>query len=106
MPAIELCEYIEALREELQHAIEHGDGKDLRFWTEKVDLELAVSIETGGGGKGEAKFRFFVFDATVGANAKVGTKATQTLKLSLAPVYKGKRGAEFFISDQGKNTVG
>jgi len=106
MAAIELSEYIESLRNEFQRAIERGDDHDLRFVTEKVDLEVAVSVEQTGGGKGEAKFRFFVFDATVGGDGKVAAKSTQTLKLSLVPVYKGKRAPDFFISEESKSTAG
>jgi hypothetical protein len=65
-------------------------GKELRFLTEKIDLEIEVGVETEVGGKGEVKFRFLVFDATLGADAKGTITNTQTIKLSLAPVYKGQ----------------
>ena len=92
MARIELATYVEALRDELQRCIEISAEKDLRFATDKVELEIEVGVETEVGGKGEVKFRFLVFDATVGADGKGTVSNTQTIKLSLAPVYKGQKG--------------
>jgi hypothetical protein len=92
MARIELATYVEALRDELQRCIEMSEGKDLRFATDKIDLEIEVGVETEVGGKGEVKFRFLVFDATLGADGKRTFSNTQTVKLSLAPVYKGQIG--------------
>jgi hypothetical protein len=90
MARIELATYVEALRDELQRCIEMSAGKDLRFLTKKIDLEIEVGVETEVGGRGEVKFRFLVFDATLGADGKGTITNTQTIKLSLAPVYKGQ----------------
>ena len=46
MAKIELATYVEALRDELQRCIELSEGKDLRFGTEKIDLEVEVGVET------------------------------------------------------------
>jgi hypothetical protein len=92
MARIELATYVEALRDELQHCIEMSAGKDLRFGTDKIDLEIEVGVETEVGGKGEVKFRFLVFDATLGADGKGTISNTQTIKMSLTPVYKGQSG--------------
>lgn len=103
MARIELAAYVEALRDELQRCIEQSEGKDLRFGTDKIDLEVEVAIETEIGGKGEAKFRFFVFDATLGADGKSTITNTQTIKMSLAPVYKGQPGATVMIAGTSSN---
>jgi hypothetical protein len=92
MAKIELAIYIDALRDEIGRSIEMSAGKELRFSTDKIDLEVEVGVETEVGGKGEAKFRFLVFDATLGGDGKGTAKNTQTIKLSLTPVYKGTTG--------------
>jgi hypothetical protein len=92
MARIELATYVDALRSELQRCIEMSAKEDLRFATDKIDLEIEVGVETEVGGTGEVKFRFLVFDATLGADGKRTVSNTQTIKLSLAPVYKGKTG--------------
>jgi len=102
MAKIELASYVEALREELQHCIEMSEEKDLRFGTDKIDLEIEVAVETEIGGKGEVKFRFLVFDATLGADGKATITNTQTIKLSLAPIYKGQPGGRIMIANEGQ----
>ncbi len=92
MARIELANYVDALREELQRCIEMSDGKDLRFGTDKIDLEVEVGVETEVGGEGKVKFRFLVFDASLGGSGKSTVTNTQTIKMSLSPVYKGATG--------------
>ena len=92
MGQIELSTYVDALRDELLRCIEGSAGKDLCFTADKVDLEVEVEVEVTGGGGGEAKFRFLVFDATVKAEGSAARRSTQTIKLSLVPMYKGKAG--------------
>jgi hypothetical protein len=92
MARIELATYVEALRDEVQRCIELSEGKDLRFGTDKIDLEIEVAVETEVGGKGEVKFRFLVFDATLGADGRGTITNTQKIKMSLAPVDKGQAG--------------
>src|SRR5215469_14767370 len=89
MAKIELASYIDALRDEIGRSIELSSGKDLRFATDKIDLEVKVGVETEIGGKGETKFRFLVFDATLGGEGKRTVSNTQTIKMSLTPVCKG-----------------
>jgi hypothetical protein len=93
MAKIELATYVEALRSELQRCIELSKGKDLRFGTDKIDLEVEVGVETEVGGQGEVKFRFLVFDASLGADGKGTFTNTQTIKMSLVPVYQGQTGS-------------
>lgn len=90
MAEIELADYIEGLRHELELAVKRGGEQAVRFLLEKVDLEVAVAITTEGEVKGGAKFKFWVVDAEAGAKANVGRKTTQTIKLSLKPTQGGK----------------
>jgi hypothetical protein len=92
MATIELAAYIDGLRAELEKSIEESEGKALRFGTDKIDLEVEVGVETELGANGEVKFRFLVFDATLGGDGKRTVTNTQTIKLGLTPVYKGKTG--------------
>jgi hypothetical protein len=47
-----------------------------------VDQEAAA--------KGGGKFKFWVVDAELGGDTKIGRKTTQTVKLSLKPSQDGK----------------
>jgi hypothetical protein len=58
MAKIELATYVEALRGELQHCIEMSAGKDLRFATDKIDLEIEVGVETEVAGKERSNSAF------------------------------------------------
>jgi hypothetical protein len=101
MEKIELSAYVDALRGEVQRCIEEGAGKDLQFATDAIELEVRVAIETEVAAKGEVKFRFFIFDASVGGDGKSASTSTQTLKMSLKPVYKGKNGPLMISKETG-----
>ncbi len=103
MAKIELATYVEALREELQRCIDMSEGKDLRFGTDKIELEVEVGIETEIGGKGEVKFRFLVFDASLGADGTTHFSNKQTIKMSLLPVYRGQ-SARLMIDRTGEKS--
>jgi hypothetical protein len=104
MPNIELSTYVENLRAELDRCMELSQGKDLRFFTDKVELEVKVGTEAEIGGKGGAKFRFFVVDASLDAEGKKTYTNAQTLKLTLVPTYKGKKGID--IANERPNVGG
>lgn len=91
MTSIELSAYIESLREEIQRAIELGRGKDVRFFNEKIEMEIEIALETALSAEGEVKLRFLVLDLTAGPEAKSASKKTQTLKLTLIPAYKSEK---------------
>jgi Trypsin-co-occurring domain 2 len=93
MATIELSAYIEGLREELGRAVALSQGRDLRFFNDKVELELEIGVETEITAKAETKFRSVVFDATLGSDGKKTVTNTQTIKLSLVPYYKNEKGA-------------
>lgn len=86
--AIELSDVIEELRTELLVAMKEGDGKELRFGVDSVEVELQVAVtkET----EGEAKAKFWVLE--VGGKGKLADARTQTVRLTLTP--KGKPGAD------------
>src|SRR5690348_5214375 len=89
MSGIELSKYIEGLRQELLKAVESGADTNLRFFLDKIDLEIQVSVESKVAPGGEVSFSFYVFDAKLGLDAERASTAQQTLRLSLAPGYKG-----------------
>jgi hypothetical protein len=104
MPSLELPIFIETLRQELLESINQGDGKDVKFFTEKIEMELEVIVEHAVGGRGEAKWRFLVADVTASGDAHQTTKRTQKLKLSLVPGIKGETGV--YLSASGTKLVG
>jgi hypothetical protein len=87
-----LADAIEALRAELATA-QNASGKDgLRFRVNDIELTVnAVIIKGGHGGIGWG---------VLGFGAKVESTATQTLRLSLAPVLDTPDGeVEFKVAD-------
>lgn len=79
MRKVGLTRAIKALREELAEAIKHGEGEDLRFTVDGIDLELAVACEVGG--NGELSFQVLGMGGKLGG--KAGGTATHRVKLSL-----------------------
>jgi len=90
--SVELSIYIESLRQEIQKEIELGKDKDLRFFSDKIELEVEAAVTTQVSAKGEVALRFLVFDFTGGPAAERSTGATQTIKLTLTPAYKNEKG--------------
>lgn len=87
---IPLADAIAGLRKQLSTAIAEGAGEDLRFTVGPVELELQVVAEREAGGSGKVEFKLFGAGAELGADGKLADSATQTVKLTLTPVYKGK----------------
>lgn len=81
--AVELADVIWQLRSELTRAAWGGENKDLRFKAEKVELELTVGVEKAR--DPNVKVKFWVFDA--GTSAQRKTMSTQTIRLTLNPVF-------------------
>ena len=106
MSGIELSRYIDGLRKELMKAVESGSEAQLRFFLDKIELEIQVSVQTTVTPSGEVSFSFLVFDATVGAEAARASTTQQTLKLSLIPGYKGSTGNGVYIAATGGHLVG
>ncbi|MFD9035700.1 trypco2 family protein [Streptomyces sp. NBC_01353] len=80
--AVELADIIAQLRHDLSRAMAEGEGTDLRFQAEQIELELTVGVERSR--EPGVKVRFWVFDA--GATARQATTDTQRLTLTLKPV--------------------
>jgi Trypsin-co-occurring domain 2 len=98
--AVELAEVIDQLRAELTAAMCAGEGADLRFELDPVELELTVGVDkavTPG-----AKVKFWVVE--LGADAAVSSSSTQRIKLVLDPRRTGQPDRRPVIS--GDEVVG
>lgn len=85
MAKIALADMIEELRNELQLAMEKGQGRSVRFELGEVTLEAEVAVE----GAGKAGLKIVVL--TGGTEFKKGTTHKVTLKLQ---PYDTSPGAE------------
>ncbi len=99
-----LSAYIDNLRSELEAAMKSGENEELRFFIEKVDLEITVEIKEERDVNGKAKFKLFVFDSSVGGDLKHSAANTQTLKISLMPTMHGEKGIN--VSGEKKRVGG
>jgi hypothetical protein len=92
--AVGLAEAIEALRAELTTAMEAGRSQGMQFSVEPVELTVATAVTRDANGK----IGWQVF----GVGGSVESAITQTLKLTLAPVWRGADGTlvrDFTIAD-------
>lgn len=94
MKKVGLTRAIKALREELAEAITQGEGEDLRFSVDAIDLELAVACEVGG--NGELSFQVLGMGGKLGG--KAGGTATHRVKLSLKIADKDGKPANTLVS--------
>ncbi|MEU6882742.1 trypco2 family protein [Streptomyces sp. NPDC046712] len=92
--AVELADIIAQLRQDLSRAMAEGEGADLRFQAEQIELELTVGVERSR--EPGVRVKFWVFDA--GASARQATTATQRLTLTLQPVRPDAPDRPVFIS--------
>lgn len=92
---IPLSEMIQTLRNELHASFYEGRDQGLRFRVESIELELqiAVSRETEGGGG----IKFWVVEAS--GKHKVTAADHHTFKLKLQPVLDGGK-AELLVGDE------
>jgi hypothetical protein len=94
-----LAEAIEALRSQLIEAVGSGENQPMRFTLEPIDLTLQAVITTGGDGK--------IGWGVLGVGAERRSETTQTLKLSLRPVWRtpnGKYTADFTVASQSESS--
>lgn len=93
---MELADLIWKLRSELTRAMFGGEGKDLRFRAESVQLELTVAVERVS--DPAVKVKFWVLDGSAGR--KHGNTATQKVTLTLHPEVSGVPGAAALIGGE------
>lgn len=93
---VPLAEMIETLRQELQEARARGEGKNIGFEFDKVELELNVAITRKAKGQGGVAFWVIKADASVeGSQA-----ATHSFKLTLKPIDRS--GGRLQVADQSE----
>jgi len=95
-PWAELGEAVSAIRDQLQQAIDEGDGKSLKFRTGPVELEFSIEVRK----EGEAKARVLVLPWSAEARGTASAHAVHRLKLTLQPI--DGTGADAHISDQSQ----
>jgi hypothetical protein len=89
-----LAEAIEALRSELSAAMDAGATQPMRFVVEPVELTVQAAVSKDANGK--------IGWSVLGLGSSVGSATTQTLKLTLTPMWKNSAGAlvrDFTIAD-------
>jgi hypothetical protein len=74
-----LVEVLAALRSQLAEARHQGEGQDLRFSLEDIEVELSFQISKDATAKGGVKF--WVVTADLGG--KVASEAVQKVKLKM-----------------------
>jgi Trypsin-co-occurring domain 2 len=95
-PGIPLAKAIQDLRAELLDAVAEGQGKDLRFKLQPIELELELAVTWTG--EANAGVKFWVIE--LGGKGAAERGSTQTLKLVLEPV--DTEGEAFFVRDKGR----
>lgn len=81
---VELSSAIAHLRKQLQEAIKEGEGQDLRFAVQEIEVEFQCTVKNEGGGKLGVKF--WVINAD--AKGSIDKETIQTVKLKLLPINK------------------
>lgn len=88
--ALTVSEAIESLRSELAKAQQNGEGKDLRFTVQEVELELDVLLDVEADGKAKAN----VWLVAGEVKGKVSNSHAHKLKIKLQPLQKGNQPLE------------
>lgn len=92
MHELALSDVLIKLREDLATVQREGEGKDVRFVVDDVEIQLQVVVTRQGEGK--AGIKFWVINAEAGVHAAAST--TQNLRLKLKAV--GENGEPLEIS--------
>jgi Trypsin-co-occurring domain 2 len=85
MEGVELSKMLASLRKELGTAQQEGDGKDIKFAIDDIELELQLTVAKEGGDK--AGIKFLVVNAET--SGKINSQSIQKIKLNLKPESKG-----------------
>lgn len=103
--AIPLADAIRQLREELRLAVEAGEGQDLRFGIEELQLEMQVLVTKGASAKagGKGGLRFWVLDAEASGEAagKYESSRLQKITLKLKPKTASGKTVDIAAKDLG-----
>jgi hypothetical protein len=84
MSMMKLSDVLASLRDELVTAQRGGEGKDLRFLIDDIEVELQLAVTD----EGKAKAGFKVWTLGAEAGVKVVDATTQKLRLKLKIVDK------------------
>lgn len=88
-----VAEVIRQLRQELLAAVEAGEGQNLRFAIEELQLEMQVLVTKGAsakaGGKGGVRFWVLNAEASAEAQGKYESSRLQKVTLKLKPKTSG-----------------
>lgn len=90
-----LADAIEALRAALTQAIDQGRDQDMQFRIEPIEVTLEAVMTKDANGK--------IGWGTLGLGGRIESANTQTLKLKLRPVLKGRDDElieDFTVADQ------
>jgi hypothetical protein len=82
---VTIAEAIKQLRAQLAEAQREGSGKDLRFLTKSVEVELAIVFKTGVEGGASVKAWFL----DISGKANKADETTHRVKLILEPIGPG-----------------
>lgn len=87
MEELELSTMLKALRAELFTAQQEGEGSDIKFLVNDVELEVQLGIKKDASVKGGVKF--WVYEAEVGGS--LSSEKTHRIKMRITPeVAEGK----------------
>lgn len=95
MENIELSEMLGQLRKELLKAQGDGQGSELKFLIEDIEIELQIATTQSGEGGGGVKI------AVVSFGAKVNASEVDTQKLKLKLKLVDREGKSPHIAGQG-----
>ncbi len=100
---LELAAVIKALREELNTAKLAGEGHDIRFNVNNLEVEFQTVVEMEVGADLVGKIKFLVLDLEAKLSGKYKNAVTHKVKLNLTPVDAKKTPEEIAIT--GSNAL-
>ncbi len=97
---IPLADVIQELRSELLAATAAGEGQELRFDVEELNLELQVVVTKGGSAEAGAKggVKFWVLNAESSAEVQGKYESSRLQKVSLKLKPKTASGEAFDVA--------
>ena len=104
----QLVEVVSALRSDIEAAIEEGEGKNVKFDLEEIEVDLKVCITDGktdkeGGKAGINILGFVNFEYGGDKTKQVSEEFAHTIKLRLTPKVKNPTTGEY---EKPKNIAG